>query len=313
MKISKHMAIHAMRLVFCILLPVAPAIKSRAASNFSIEDDSPRGTMLTDITTNAVGALELESVFARSLEAHSQSMEMISKFMTLPRALQLIERSSFSKTPVLKQIAGLLSSRQNLRKHLQGQDGFGGLKGAKLLLNDMIHEVMVKYDQEIAKCTSYYAAQCALMVVARGHISAANYIAANSRMLILDSQATINHCEVAIPSTKLQLKDHLSKCKKEIGKMNGRLKIILGDIAVMTMILEMSDCDKKLLQMNKLTMLKCKDECSNKHFVTFNHKELQQRLGQLKSRGAQDLLSSSFADMFDDGVSEGSVELMQVE
>ena len=59
-----------------------------------------------------------------------------------------------------------------------------------MLLNDMIHEVMVKYDKEIARCTAYYSAQCALMEVARGQIAAANYVAATSRALILDAQET---------------------------------------------------------------------------------------------------------------------------
>merc|ERR1719311_184495 len=151
-------------------------------------------------------------------------------------------------------------SKKHLRKG--DQDGFGGLNGARLLLNDMIFEVMVKYDQEIAKCTAYYAQQCALMEVARGQISAANYVAATARALILDSQANINHCEISIPETKVELKDH-------------NHKIILNDIAVMTMILEMSDCDAKFLQYKKLAMLKCENQCSNDHSIIFNHQGLQ--------------------------------------
>jgi hypothetical protein len=61
-------------------------------------------------------------------------------------------------------------------------------------LNDMIYESLSKYDTEIAKCTEYYSEQCAAMEACRGQIAASNYIAANSRMLILDAQATINRC-----------------------------------------------------------------------------------------------------------------------
>merc|ERR1719409_1235727 len=111
---------------------------------------------------------------------------------------------------------------------------------------------MSKYDAEIAKCTEYYSEQCAAMEACRGQIAASNYIAANSRSLILDSQATINKCEVDIPERKLELKQHLLKCKHELGKMNTRLKIVMGDIAVMTMILKMTDCKKKLIQMGKM-------------------------------------------------------------
>merc|ERR1719408_393858 len=182
----------------------------------------------------------------------------------------------------------------NLRKQSNSEDGFGGLDGARRLLNDMLHEVMIKYDQEIAKCTAYYAQQCALMEVARGQISAANYVAATARGLILDSQASINHCEISIPETKLELKNHNAKCKSELGKMNKNLKIIMDDIAIMTMILEMSDCDKKFLQMHKLALLKCKDQCTNKDYLTFNHKGLQQHVSALKSPGMRDLMTSTF-------------------
>merc|ERR1719440_61231 len=50
------------------------------------------------------------------------------------------------------------------------------------------------------------------MEVARGAIAAANFVAANSRALILDAQANINKCEVAIPESKEELKQHNEKC-----------------------------------------------------------------------------------------------------
>merc|ERR1719221_1810663 len=153
--------------------------------------------------------------------------------------------------------------------------GYSGVDGARKLLNDMIYEAMLKYDEEIAKCTQYYAAQCAAMEVCRGQIAAANYIAANSRALILDAQANINRCEVDIPTRKYELKQHLLKCKAELYKLNSRLKIVMGDIAVMTMILEMTDCDKSFVQMQHLQLLHCRDPCTKKSFVMFNHKGLQ--------------------------------------
>ena len=68
-------------------------------------------------------------------------------------------------------------------------------------MSSVIYEAMTKYDAEIAKCTDYYAKQCALMEVARGQISAANFVAANSRALILDAQGNINMCERDIRET----------------------------------------------------------------------------------------------------------------
>merc|ERR1719379_430073 len=80
-----------------------------------------------------------------------------------------------------------------------------------------------------------------------------------------------NKCEISIPETKMELKDHLTKCKTELKKLNAKLIIVMNDIAIMTMILEMSDCDAKLLQQKKLMMLRCEDKCTKKHTVLFNH------------------------------------------
>ena len=150
---------------------------------------------------------------------------------------------------------------------------------------------MSEYDAEISKCTDYYTRQCAAMKACRGQIAASNYVAANSRALILDSQATINKCEVDIPTRKLQLSQHLLMCKRELAKLNIRLKIVMGDIAVMTMILEMTDCDKKtLMQMKDMELLHCTDECTKKSFIEFNHDGLQQKINKLQSSLSHELM-----------------------
>merc|ERR1719502_2638554 len=186
-------------------------------------------------------------------------MAAISKGMTSEGAWQVLEKSNLT-SPALLEAKSLLQGKQtSLRK--APPKGYAGLDGARKLLNDMIYESMFKYDAEIAKCTEYYSQQCAAMEACRGQIAAANFIAANSRTLILDAQARINRCEVDIPTRKLELKLHNEKCKSELHKMNSRLAIILGDIEVMTMILKMTDCGKKFVQM-KMALLRCEDPCT---------------------------------------------------
>merc|ERR1719472_417541 len=185
-------------------------------------------------------------VFARTDEAHKASLDAIMQGMSVSKAAQLLEKSDIA-TPALMQAANLaLGKGSSLRKQPKG---YSGIDGARQMLNDMIFESMAKYDSEIAKCTEYYATQCTAMEACRSQIAASNYIAANSRALILDAQAVINKAEVEIPVKEEELKQHNIKCKHEITKMVTRLKIVMGDIAIMTMILEMTDCEKKLLQM----------------------------------------------------------------
>merc|ERR1719324_2334028 len=207
-------------------------------------------------------------------------MGSIMRGMSIPKAVQVLRKSSFN-SPALAQVTNIaLKGNTHLRRQPKG---YSGIDGARKLLNDMIFESLSKYDAEIAKCTDFYAKQCALMEIARGAIAASNYVAANSRMLILDAQAEINKCQVDIPETKLALTKHNRKCKNELAKLNKRLKIVMGDIAVMTMILKMTDCETKFLQMNKFVMLRCENECTKKHTVSFNHKDLQKEMVQLKS------------------------------
>ena len=226
--------------------------------------------------------------------------------MSPSTAVQVIGKSSLA-TPELMQVANIaLGKQSSLRKQPKG---YAGLDGARKLLNDMIFESMTKYDAEIAKCTEYYSKQCAAMEACRGSISAANYIAANSRALILDSQSTINKCEVDIPTKKLELKQHLLKCKHEIQKMQERLKIVMGDIAVMTMILEMTDCEKKLLQMKDFALLHCTNQCTHKSFISFNDDALQQKVNKLKASRSHEIMTETFADLFE-GIESWQVLLM---
>merc|ERR1719217_1211733 len=182
----------------------------------------------------------------------------------MPKSMEVLQQ--LTNASELEEVAALLSggvvSKTALRSSgKKKQPGYSGIDGARKMLNDMIFESLSKYDQEIAKCTEFYSKQCALMEIARGEIAAANFIAANSRALILDAQYNINKCEVSIPELKQELKEHNLKCKNELKKLNTRLKIVLGDIAVMTMILKMTDCETKLVHMKKLMMLRCEDEC----------------------------------------------------
>merc|ERR1719375_254676 len=238
-------------------------------------------------------------------------MDSILSQMSTENALQTLEKHNLS-TPELMQVANMAMGKasKNLRKQPKG---YAGIDGARKLLNDMIYESMSKYDAEVAKCTEYYSRQCSAMEQARGEIAAANYVAANSRALILDSQATINKAEVDIPTKKLELKEHLAKCKSELSKMNTRLKIVMGDIAVMTMILEMTDCEKKFLQMEHLAMLHCTDQCTKKSFIEFNHDGLQQKLGKLQSTLSQELMQDTFKDLFEGVESLESLEFFQTD
>merc|ERR1719171_578984 len=234
------------------------------------------------------------------------------KTMSIEKAWQVLHKQNLTNPALIEVAGGLQGKKVHLRKQPKG---YAGLEGARKLLNDMIYESLSKYDAEIAKCTDYYAVQCAGMEACRGQIAASNFIAANSRTLILDAQARINRCEVDIPTRKLELKNHNAKCARELKKMKDRLAIILGDIEVMVIILKMTDCDaNKFMQMRKTELLRCLDPCTKQSFITFKQDDLKKQISQLQSSTSNKLVQDTFSDLFEGVESlEESMEFLQIE
>jgi len=260
--------------------------------------------------TSQAATKAMEKVFARSEKAHSMSMATIMNSMSPKKAWQVLEKGNLT-TPALMELTSHLHGTTSFLRKADPKDnkGYSGIDGARKLLNDMIYESMSKYDNEIAECTEFYSSQCAAMEMARGEIASSNDVAANSRSLILDAQGTINKCEVDIPTRKWELKNHNRKCDEEKSKMRARLAVIEADIAVITTILKMTDCEKKSF----VEMRRCEDPCTQKSFLTFNHDSLKQQVAQLQSSASKKLMQDNFADLFEGIESLESVEFLQLD
>merc|ERR1719454_1544996 len=110
--------------------------------------------------------------------------------------------------------------------------------------------------------------------------------------------------EVAIPSKKWDLKEHNAQCEKELARLHARLKIVMGDIEVMTTILKMTDCDANkngafMQNAANLDVMKCSDACTKKSFIAFNDKVLQDKVSKIKSKFGKDLVQDTFGALFD--------------
>jgi len=266
--------------------------------------------------SSMVSLKAMEGVFFRSEQTHSKAMASIMGTMSPTKAWQVLQKSNLTSPALIEMTSQLNGKQSNLRKAAAATSaptGYGAVDGARTLLNDMIYESMVKYDKEITRCTESYANQCALMESCRGQIAASNYEAALSRSFILDSQKTINKAQVDIPTEKLELKMHEATCKNQLYRMQERLKIVQGDIAVLTSILKMTDCDKKFVQMEKLSLLHCQDPCTKTSFITFNQDSLKQKVDQLKSSVSHGLMQDTFKDLFEGIVGLDSVDFLQLD
>merc|ERR1719446_1378119 len=79
------------------------------------------------------------------------------------------------------------------------------------------------------------------------------------------------------------------------------------------MILEMTDCDKKLIQLEGVSMLRCTDECTRKTFIQFNHDGLQEKISKLQSSLSHELMQDTFKDLFTGIESLESAEFLQMD
>ena len=96
--------------------------------------------------------------------------------------------------------------------------------------------------------------------------------------------------------------DYNKQRKDDLGASNKRLKAVMGDIEVTTMILKSTDCvAKKFLQLDnsdELDMLECQIECTNAAAMSFSHESLQEKKDQLTSPAAHQLVNEVFANSF---------------
>ena len=107
-------------------------------------------------------------------------MTAIMRGMSSDKAWNVLKKNNLTNPALIEMTSQAQEKQTNLRKNMQPK-GYSGIDGARKMLNDMIWTSMSKYDQEIQRCTGYYASQCSQMELCRGQISQSNEVAANSR------------------------------------------------------------------------------------------------------------------------------------
>merc|ERR1719235_1309577 len=238
----------------------------------------------------------MKEVFVRSPEAHAEAMASMMQTMSVTEAMDLLRKDNMT-TPALVQIGDMALGRQG---NLRQPKGYAGLDSARKLLNDMIYEAAMKYDEEIASCTDFYSQQCAALQAGQSDLLACNYISASSRTLASAASATIERCRQENRDTRDTLHDHKAQCTKQKREINSRLKVVMGDIEILTKILQMTDCKETTSSSGTglLQLRRCHNECTNSSVVEFAHHSLQEEVSKLQSHLTQSVLQDTMADMY---------------
>jgi hypothetical protein len=256
----------------------------------------------------------------RMQSEHQASVANLEQTMTMNAAFKILKEKN--ATPALLQtIEPLIGNDRKGRgktqkflglvaTHKAAPTGYSGVDKARAVLNDMLNEVRTNYDTLTQKCSNAFEQYCAEMENCRSRISAANSAAALARERILAAQAEINRCEIELPRLKKALEESEMVCNETITGLNHDISIVMADIAVMTSVLEMTDCDadKKTMfaQVKAMTgarssyiadnrIVKC--DCKGHPVLQFRHKELRSKLAQVKSSALRQRIMQSMQTM----------------
>jgi hypothetical protein len=178
------------------------------------------------------------------------------------------------------------------------------------MLNEMIYESTKKYDLEQATCSNFYTKQSAEMETCRAEMSAASAAAAACKAKTLSAQGQVAIAAKSLPKLRLTLSDTSKSCKKQVSATKKHLDKVMGDIAVMTQILKMTDC-KAFVQTKGLGLLHCQTACVAKTYVEFEDGELRQKVGELQSAVAHEALQDTLAQLFGNVTQAAGVQLLQ--
>jgi hypothetical protein len=234
--------------------------------------------------------------------------------MTLDSALRMLENDKQVPSTFMASVETVLASSGRSKRTMRGtarSNQEPDTSSTKKMLNDMIYQSLKKYDLEQAKCSNYYAKQCAEMESTRDEISQAAGQGAACKGKTLSAQGGVAEANKQLPKLQLHLAQQETNCEKEVNATKKHLSRIMGDITVMTSILKMTDCKKGLVQTKKLGLLHCKTECAAKPFVSFEDHALREKVNELKSSLAHQALQDVFSDFSTTSAAGPILELAQ--
>eukprot|EP00928_Gymnodinium_smaydae_P045599 TRINITY_DN30377_c0_g1_i1.p1 TRINITY_DN30377_c0_g1~~TRINITY_DN30377_c0_g1_i1.p1 ORF type:complete len:909 (+),score=203.75 TRINITY_DN30377_c0_g1_i1:75-2801(+) len=192
--------------------------------------------------------------------------------------------------PAVTRLPRLRSSVAVAKREVQPLDD-AAVKRATETLNGMIAAVRTKYDNELSRCVSYDEAQTTLMEETRQEMVQLKAQSAQAHEDMLAAREAIDACDVKIPETKASMQTHEQECQDDLAALRSELHVAAGDIAVMTKVLESTDCGSAAP-----TLLQCTDPCTGESNVTLHGSSALARVAaQLRSRTALDLLQGSLA------------------
>jgi len=222
--------------------------------------------------TVASGAGHLDAGHDMSVAANMMIGVATSEAQYTEMALGDLEATETSMTDVFRNITTLAAIdviyahgappevTALIREHLVhndtkvGQPGYGGVQKGQDMLNQMIQETLEKLDLEQQTCAAFIKAQTHQIWLTNQYIRMYDAAASGGRENILAAQTEIERLSKLLPQLQSTLAQHIRKCTADIAGLEAELKIVLGDIEVMSSILKLTKCSQALLSLSHVML-----------------------------------------------------------
>jgi len=222
---------------------------------------------LTALQTTEVQASDADTAFGSSAE--SQSAKLAARFATGEKeGIQLLTDELSSAENTMRNAAmkittaGALESMTKKHNKLpeinaliqlkfgHDQAGYDGVQKGQDMLNEMIKEAQENLDLERQRCYTFIKSQSHQIWITIQSIRMFDARAAEARENVLAAQTEIERLTNLLPKLTSTLVSHNRKCAVDVAELEAQLKIILGDIEVMTNVLKLTECSTSLLMMH---------------------------------------------------------------
>lgn len=276
--------------------------------------DAEMSTAMMEITSTA----HLKNWIHRRSHQHKHNLQRLMHNMTVTHAMELLHKKHKHGDHSLEMVQQALhahahgkhkKSARHLRARLQNAPAPSipaAVKGAIDEINKMIAENQEKYDLELHKCCQFDEVQSGLIETARQDIALFNSRASGCRQEILTANGDIGVCENKLPELDTSLKQTLQECSEEKAELRAQLKIIIGDLSVMSKILAMvSKCDGQVFLQRCAAEGEAEHQSGCSSFVALKskkgetHEELQAAMQELQSDSSKEILHDHLSDLME--------------
>jgi len=210
-------------------------LKIHSALDSNIEGQAAR---IEETFANGEGQAAAAEFLLKDLSSAETTMRMKAMNITSSVALRIIDKNHKGASEI-----------DALIRHQSGQKapGYAGVQKGQDMLNEMIKEAQEKLDMERQMCSTFIRSQTHTIWITVQDIRMFDARAAKARENVLSAQTEIGRLTELLPKLTETLVAHNRKCVADITDLEAQLKIVLGDIEVMSAILKLTECKTALL------------------------------------------------------------------